>query len=405
MALRQRDVPTAIGLLERALMLAPNGPDRCRSVAAIRLSDALMLSGDTREALDVAADGARQGPDGEGQRPCQVQRYLLAARLGKVTTAHVEKLRAELDGDERDAGGPDRFAWCRFEQLRMLLHLDRGRFGAAEEAACAALEHARVIGDAYEEDRLLVALCEIRQWSPTPMAEKLSGCAELLERFAADRFLVLPALAARARCLALTGDRIGARAALAEAESVVEQLRLTMGGVLVDQVAGLAASLDGEHEEAERRFHSAADALAQAGYIPVALTMRVQAARECALRDGAGGGTGRREAGGAGDAAGRIARLLVRRDEMDVRGRILCVAAAVLIAAEEGRADPMRAEVLALLDDIDDPCLRGEVFFDLARADRCLGDPSGARVMAGLAVAAYGAVGATKPLEAVREWM
>ncbi|MFD7256065.1 adenylate/guanylate cyclase domain-containing protein [Streptomyces sp. NPDC059874] len=400
-ALRQRDVPTAIGLLERALMLAPNGPDRWRSVAAIRLSDALMLSGDTRRALDVAADGARQGPDGEGQRPCQVQRYLLAARLGKVTAAHVEKLRGELDGDEVDAGAPDRFAWCRFEQLRMLLHLDHGRFGAAEEAACAALAHARAIGDAYEEDRLLVALCEVRQWSPTPMAEKLSGCAELLERFAADRFLALPALAARARCLALTGDRAGARSALAEAESVVAQLRLTMGRVLVDQVAGLAASLEGEHGEAERRFRGAADALAQAGYIPVALTMRVQAARECARRDEKDGGAG----GGAGEAAGLIARLLERRDEMDVRGRILCMAAAVLIAAEEGRADAMRAETLTLLEDIDDPCLRGEVLFDLARAHRLLGETYEAGVLAGLAADSYLAVGATNPLKAVREWI
>ncbi|MEV7521344.1 adenylate/guanylate cyclase domain-containing protein [Streptomyces sp. NPDC091371] len=388
-ALRQRDVPTAIGLLERALMLAPNGPDRCRSVAAIRLSDALMLSGDTRRALDVAEDGARPGPDGAGQRPCLVQRYLLAARLGRVTAADVAKLRAELE-----AGEPDRFAWCRFEQLRMLLDLDQGRFGAAEEAACAALGHARAVGDAYEEDRLLVALCEVRQWSPAPMAEKLSGCAELLDRFAADRFLALPALAARARCLALTGDRPGAREALAEAESVVAQLRLTMGRVLVDQVAGLAASLEGEHEEAERRFRGAADALAQAGYIPVALTMRVQAARACARGDA-----------GAGEAARQIARLLGRRAEMDVRGRVLCMAAAVLIAAEEGRADPMRAEVLALLEDVDDPCLRGEVFFDLARARRRLGDRSDALVMAGRAVAGYAAAGATKPLEEVREWM
>ncbi|WP_330294650.1 AAA family ATPase [Streptomyces sp. NBC_00503] len=392
-ALRQRDVPTAIGLLERALVLARKGSDACRSVAAIRLSDALMLAGDTGLALDVVADGSLGG-DGVGG-PCLVQRYLLAARLGRITAAQVEEVRAEL------TGGHDRFAWCRFEQLRMLFHLDHGRFGAAEEAAETALGHARGIGDPYEEDRLLVALCEIRQWSATPVAEKLSGCAELLERFAADRFLALPALAARARCLTLTGDRAGARAALAEAEWVVEQLRLALGGVLVDQVAGLAASLEGEHEEAERRFGGAADALERAGYVPTALTMRVQAAREFARREGTGGA--RRD--GTGGAAGRIAALLSQRDRMDVRGRILCMSASVLIAAGEGRADPMRGEVVALLENIDDPCLRGEVCFDLARAHRLLGDPSGARTMAALAADNYAAVGATKPLGAVRAWM
>ncbi|WP_407836105.1 adenylate/guanylate cyclase domain-containing protein [Streptomyces sp. DSM 116496] len=391
-ALRQRDVPTAIGLLGRALVLARGGPDRCRSVAAVRLSDALMLSGDTPGALEVVEEGPWRATSPPAL--VRVQRHLLAARLGKVTAADVEGLRAALEGlDGLDGEEPDRSARCRFEQLLMLIHLDRGRFGAAEEAACAALDHARGVGDAYEEDRLLVALCEIRQWSPSPMAQKLAGCAELLERFAADRFLALPALAARARCLALTGDRSGARSALTEAESVVVQLRLTLGRVLVDQVAALAASLDGEHAEAERRFGRAADALEQAGYVPVALTMRVQAARECARRDR------------ADEAARRIAELLARREEMDVRGRILCLSAAVLGAAAQGRAEPMRAEVLRLLRNLDDPCLRGEVCFDLARAHRCLGEGAEARTMAGLAADSYAAVGAVKPLEAVRAWI
>ncbi|MER5759416.1 adenylate/guanylate cyclase domain-containing protein [Streptomyces sp. NPDC002082] len=391
-ALRQRDVPTAIGLLGRALVLARGGPDRCRSVAAVRLSDALMLSGDTRGALEVAEEGPWRATSPPAL--IRVQRLLLAARLGKVTAADVEGLRAALDGlDGLGGEEADRSARCRFEQLLMLIHLDGGRFGAAEEAACAALGHARGVGDAYEEDRLLVALCEIRQWSPSPMAQKLAGCAELLERFAADRFLALPALAARARCLALTGDRSGARSALTEAESVVVQLRLTLGRVLVDQVAALAASLDGEHAEAERRFGRAADALEQAGYVTVALTMRVQAARECARRDR------------TDEAARRIADLLVRREEMDVRGRILCLTAAVLGAAAQGRAEPMRAEVLRLLRNLDDPCLRGEVCFDLARAHRRLGEGAEARTMAGLAAESYAAVGAVKPLEAVRAWM
>ncbi|MFH8384637.1 AAA family ATPase [Kitasatospora sp. NPDC018058] len=387
-ALRQRDLPTAIELLERALVLAGRGPGRWRQVAAIRLSDALMLSGDTRRAQEVVADALRHGPDAPGRRLCLVQQSLLAARLGTVAEAGVEELRAELDGD-----GTDRLARCRFEQLRMLLHLARGRFGAAEEAACAALEHARADGDAYEEDRLLVALCEVRQWSPTPVRGKLAGCAELVERFTADRFLLLPALAARARCLALTGDDAGARAALAEAGSVVEQLRLTMGGVLVDQVAGMACSLRGDHARAERHFRRAADALERAGYLSVSLGMRVQAARECARR------------GRLDEAAGRIAELLGRRGEMDVRGRILCLSAAVLIAAGYGRADPVLAELPALLDGVDDPCLHGEVRFDLARAARLLGDETGARTMALAAVDSYTAVGATKPLETVRRWI
>src|SRR4030095_3348270 len=102
-ALRQRDVPAAIDLLDRALTLAPPG---ARATAAVRPSDALMLSGDTRRAVDVVT----ADPD----RLCMVQRQILAVRLGQPAVA-LDTLRADL--------AIDAYAWCRFEQLRMLLHL------------------------------------------------------------------------------------------------------------------------------------------------------------------------------------------------------------------------------------------------------------------------------------------
>jgi class 3 adenylate cyclase/tetratricopeptide (TPR) repeat protein len=392
-ALRQRDVVAAIGLLDRALRLAPAGPDRWRSVAAIRLSDALMLSGDIGRALEVVTELARPGPDGRVERPCLVQQQVLAVRLGRVGEVAVDNLLVELDRDP-----DDRLARCRLEQLRMLLHLGSGLFGAAERAALAALEHARAIDDTYEEDRLLAALCEVRQWSPTSVVAKLAGCAELAERFAGDRYLLVPVLATRARCLALIGDPAGARAALAEAAAGVEQLRLTMGQVLIDQAAGLICSLDGAHAEAERHFRAAADALDLAGYAPVALTLLVQAARERLRRDPT--------------AATEIGALLDRRAEMDVRGRLLCMSAAVRLAATvlpgavpAGVDGGLRGDVLALLDNTDDPCLRGDVYFDLAQAHRLLGSHADATAMAGAAIDCYSAVGATKPLRTVQVWM
>jgi tetratricopeptide (TPR) repeat protein len=387
-ALRQRDVPAAIDLLERALRLVPSGQDRGRSVAAIRLSDALMLSGDTHRAVEVVTELERQSADERVRRPLLMQQYLLALRLGRIPGVAVENLLTDLQSD-RD----DHLAWCRFEQLRMLLHLGSGSFASAEHAALAALEHARAVGDAYEEDRLLAALCEVRQWSPTPVAEKLAGCAELAERFANDRYLLAPVLAAQARCLALTGDSAGARASLAEAAVVVEQLRLTMGRVLIDQATGLAHSLDGSHVEAERHFRVAADALEQAGHVPIALTLRVQAARERTCQDPTGG------------AATEIAALLERRDDMDVRGRILCMSAAARLAAGNGGTDSTLGDVLALLDETDDPCLRGEVYFDLAQAHRHLGNRADAYAMAAAAIDSYASVGATKPQRVVQAWM
>lgn len=378
-ALRQRDAAVAIDVLRRALALAP---DTAQSswwpVATIRLSDALMLTGQTPEALDAVGED-------KGRWPVVVQRHLLAARLGRIEAAAVEELRAELE-----SGDADRLAWCRFDQLRMADGLARGRFGEAERALLAALDHARAIGDDYEEDRLLVALCEVRQWSPSPIAQKLEGCDELLRRFAADRFLMLPALASKARCLALRGDRAGARTALAAAADVVEQLRLTMGHVLVEQVAGLLGALDGEHAEAERHYRDAAAALERAGYTSTASTMRVHAARE-AVRHG---------------TSEEIAELLERRGEMDVRGRILCGSTAVYQAAVAGReASEVHAEVIGLLHGLDDPYLTGEVRFDLARAARVRGEDAAADELATEAARDYRTIGATRPLEAVHAWL
>lgn len=386
-ALRQRDLPASVGLLDRALALAPAGPGPQRAVTAIRLSDALLLSGDARRALDVAAGVVLDSPAGRARRSCLVQEQLAAARLGTISAASVAALLQEMQTDSED-----RVSWCRFEQLRMLVYLGTGHFGAAERAVSAALAHARSLNDTYEEDRLLAALCEVRQWSPAPVAEKLACCAELLERFASDRFLLVPVLASQARCLALSGRGAEARAALAEAGMAVEQLQLTMGQVLVDQASGLCCSLDGQRTEAEAHYRMAADALERAGNVPIALTMRVQAAREASwLRP-------------ARAVAAEVAALLARRDEMDLRGQLLCLAASVRLAAVEGDAAPVLGALPALAADTDDLCLRGDVYFELAQAHRHLGRHRAAEEMAGAAIASYAQVGATRPMELVRAW-
>ncbi|GAB1642136.1 AAA family ATPase [Krasilnikovia sp. MM14-A1259] len=393
-ALRQRDLPAATGLLHRALSLAVAGADRGTdldeagddaAVAAIRLSDALLLAGDTRRAATVVADIIGNGDaDGLDRPACLVQQHLLAVRAGRPAAVPPDRIRRGLA-----AVAGDRLARCRMAQLRMLIHLGRGRFAAAQRAALVALAHARTLGDEYEQDRLLVALCEIRQWSPTPLAEQLAGGAELARRFAADRFLLVPVLAARARCLALIGDEAGARAALAQAREAVEQLQLTMGGVLIDQAAGLVCALSGDHTAAERHFRRAAGVLDRADHGPGALTLRVQAARERAGRDPAG-------------AAAEVAALLARGSEMDVRGLLLCLSASIrLDVGGPDLPDPRLDEVTALLARTDDPCLRGDVHADLAHACAGRGDRAAARASADAAIGCYAQVGATAPMEAV----
>ncbi|AGL17738.1 adenylate/guanylate cyclase domain-containing protein [Actinoplanes sp. N902-109] len=381
-ALRERDVSAATGLLTRALRVLPAGAPDCRAVVAIRLSDALLLTGDTARAVQIvtdAADGLAHTPAG---RALLAQRLLLDVRRGRATGAELDVLEQAVARDPAD-----RLTACRFEQLRMLVRLNLGRFGAAEQAARAALGHARALRDEYEQDRLLVALCELRQWSPVRLSAQLAGCAELAARFATDRFLLVPVLAARARCLALLGRDAAARAALAEAQGAVDELRLTMGQVLLDQAAGLTDALAGDHRGAHGHFSRAAGAADRAGHVPTALTLRVQAARELAHDDPAG-------------AVRELGALLDRHREMETRGRVLALAALVRLAAGD-RVD----EVVTLLAMTDDPCLRGDVLFDLAVARRRLGAEEAARTTAAAAVTAFASVGAEAPARAVRAWL
>lgn len=365
-ALRQRDLPAAVGLLERAVRHAPDGPDR--AVAAVRLSDTRLLLGDSTGAMRVVAEVARDTADPGGRAACTAQRRLIAVRLGRPP-------------DPPPPPGLTPLARSRLAQERMLVQLGQGRYAAAERACRAALAEAQALAEPYEQDRLRVALGEIRQWAPVPLADQVAACDDLAARFARDRVLLVPVLAARARCLALLGDGPAARAALAEAEVAVTELRLHMGRVLIDQAAGLADELVGAHAAAARRFRRAADALDHAGHAPVALTLRVQAVR----------------AGGGRD--GELAALLGRLPEMDVRGRLLCLST----AARAGAVEPSRAEVL--LDTTDDPCLCGDVRFDLARAYRDRNEPGAARRLAAAALDSYAVVGATRPAEAVRAWI
>jgi class 3 adenylate cyclase/tetratricopeptide (TPR) repeat protein len=387
-ALRQRDILAAIDLLERALKFAVDGQSPCQATAAVRLSDALLLSGNTRRAVKVITECAAHAADQQALWPCLIQRHLLAVRLGGAVDVTLEQLAADLD-----RGDADRFAWCRFEQLRMHIHLRSSHFVAADQAVCAALEHARTLADVYEEDRLLVALCELKQWSPTPIEENLAFCHELAKRFARDRVLLIPVLGAQARSLALVGNRVGARAALDKASEAVKQLQLTMGQVVIEQTAGLACSLDGAHLEAEGHFRMATRILQRAGFARTALTMQVIAARACAQHEPSGG------------AAREIATLLERREDMDVRGRVLCASAAARLAATAGDVHPMLQDILPLLDGIDDPCMRGDVYFDLAQTYRSLGDHTAARALAEAAVQSFATVGASAPIRSVQAWI
>jgi class 3 adenylate cyclase len=402
-ALRRRDLPAAVGLLTRARDIAAGtaGEDDADvAVAVIRLSDAHLLAGDLAAARQALAAELAGGPGSRAGRACRAQRAILAVRAGEPVEEEAATLAPELRLDRSD-----HVSWCRLHQLRMLQQLSSGRFRAAEQAARRALKRAVALADEYEQDRLRAALCEVGQWSPTSVPDKLAFCTEMAGRFADDGCLLVPVLVVRARFAALLGDVSGAAAGLAEAREIAADLRLAMAAVLVDQVGGVVASLGGRHEDAERSFLRAVEALERAGQQPAALAVRGLAAREA---------LNWRPGPEAVEEAGALAALT---GQMDLRGRVIALGVTARAAAVAGQltggfpaaAAAVVAEQAAaarsLLDRTDDACLRGDVLTDLAAAYALVGEHGRARVTARAAAARYDAIGASLPLRRVEQWL
>ena len=380
LALRRRNLPTALDLFRRAERLPTGDEDPYRRLAILRLSDALLLAGDLPAARAVV--------EGSADRLHRVHRALLAGRAGEPAGTALADLTAELS---EDAG--DHLGWSRLQQARMFLEVAEGRFQDAERSARSALGHAEAMGDDYESDRLRAAICELAQWSPIPVRKRLAFVDDVVARFADDRSLLVSVQVVQARLLALADELDRAWAVLAGARRAVDDLRLTMAGILVEQATGVVASLAGERERAERHLGAAARSLETTGHRPAALTLRAMAVRERLRRC-------------PDDQALTEVRVLSgHHDRMDLRGSILHGANEVLAAARPGgHIDDGVAGMRARLEHTDDVCLHADVLTDLALAQQRCGDVTAARTLADSAAELYAAIGALLPLRRIRAW-
>lgn len=382
-ALHRKDLDAATALLERALALLSPGAARYAGVV-LRLTDAYVASGDGERALAVLTAPELSDLGRDDRLTVELQLSTVRLRLGLIAEPDGRAFAADVSG--RLAGFPgDDLNWCLRHQFVALLELAAGRTGVAEAELRHALDRARILDDHYSQDRLLGALCELGQWSPTPAADGLRLCAELEERFASDRLLLVPVLVTKARLLALTGDGVGARAAVQQARRHAADLHARLAELAVTQVDALVAGLLGEHATARLLFSTAAAELRELGHPVSALTLEVYAVREI-LRDG--------------DVAS-AARALEQfgDDGLEPAARVWLDLLRARLAGDPGLA----GEVVETLDS-EDPCLLGDAWFEYAEVLRLDGQLSTAAAAAERAIGYYGAKGATLPVETVRSW-
>ncbi|RAJ59618.1 putative ATPase [Streptomyces sp. KhCrAH-43] len=391
-ALHRRDLPAAVSLMERGRALTPDGDPQHRVLAA-RITDAYAALGRWDSARRAVAEAERRnGDDAPTRDTCAILRQLIALRSGEPEPADA----AYAPGAGRAVPGPaDDLSWCRLHQLSSLRSFAEGRVGAAEGSMRDALSRARGLGDTYEGNRILASICELTQWSPTPLGQAIALCEELVRRFDGDRGLLVPVLLTRARHLALSDRVDAAREDIALVRVHCDDLALALGTLAAGQTAGFVESLAGAHRTAAGHYAAAADGLAALGQTRTAATLRLYAARE---RFCAGEGPGPDAAELADPPADRPEDTRTRAVRLALRARVRARAGAYGDAVgDAGRA-------VAALDGTDDPCLIGDVWFEAARVLDAAGEPGRARHAAGRALDALTAKEAVLPARAVRAW-
>ncbi len=396
-ALHRKDLPSAAKLLERGRSLLP-GDDPARTQLALYICDCwLGLSDQDRALLALVTEDEVLRASWRHQIVCRIQRGTIRVRLGLTTP---EEVAAEAAGTAAElASHPaDDLAWCRQFQLQAYLSLDRGQNGRAEAELRQALGHAQAMQDKYEEERILGGICELSQWTPTPVSVGLALCAELTERFAASRTLLVPVLLTKARLSALADDLPSAHAALAAVQAFASDLHLDLADAAAVAVSGLVASLAGQHAAAEADYRRSQALLLTFGLPSPARTQQAYAARELF------------EQGEVQRAAQAVKQLTADQaaaapDDLRTRVLISALTARILsIRGEHDRALCLARETAAAVEGTDELCLNGDTQLDLAIVAHRAGQAAEASAAVAAALDRYRARGATRLIARAERW-
>ncbi len=234
---------------------------------------------------------------------------------------------------------------------------------------------------------MLGGVCELAQWAPTTVTAGLRLCAELSERFATNRAVLVPVLLTKARLAALGGDLNGAKAALVTARTHTSDLHLDVADAVIMDVTGLVDSLAGDHRLAESSYRQCQELLLELGRPKDASFYEACAARELF------------EQGKVAEAEAALDRLTATAPEMDLRTRVIAGALRARIAAVTSRPDQAFETATAtarLSEQTDDLCLQGDCYADLAIVAAQGGQQTLAAESAATALDRYRAKGATR---------
>jgi class 3 adenylate cyclase/tetratricopeptide (TPR) repeat protein len=264
-AFARDDIPAAIKLLDRALALV-NEQDPARLDLMRELSSAFWSVGEVARAESLL-NGFLEAATALGDRRAEwyalldraIWRHIVdpAATADELLDVSEQAVRIfeELDDDRGLAR-----AWRRMAYVPRA----RGHFAMSEDAIERAIAYARKAGDAQEEARSIDNLCTVLLLGPTPAAEGIRRCEDLLAT-TRGRLMEANIVTSLAGLKAMRGEFDEARDLCARGETIYAELGLRLSLVALSEIVGYVELLAGDGAAAEEALRGGYDIVSAGG--------------------------------------------------------------------------------------------------------------------------------------------
>ena len=395
-AFARGDLPAAVDLLRRAHGTLP-ADDMTRVWLVPDLAEALLEAGSFDVARDVLAEADGAGADTVSR--CAAARAELVRLLVDLYAGNedgwleradeaVVRLIPVFEAADNHAGLTT--AW----RVRNLAHVTALRYDAGFEAAEHIIRHAEAAGDVRQQRRGAIAYAISALHGPTPVAEGIPRCEELIATVEGDRRTQGVIQLCLAQLLAMDGEIDRAREAYRSAETMLVDLGQ---GVLAASTSTDSAPVEvlaGNHALAAEQLRRDDAALERLGETYLRATVAGLLAQVLVA-------TGELE---EAEQAARRADELAGPDDVDAQ--VLWRASVGRCRAAQGRMEEAIAladEAVRLTDDVAAPMLRAQALADRAMVRAAAGRAAESAADFTEAIALHEAKGDRLGSEAVRK--
>jgi tetratricopeptide (TPR) repeat protein len=270
-AIARGDLPAAERLLRRAAATLPDRDPEAVELL-VEAGEALIDLGELTAANDVLGSAIAHAK-AAADRTAELGANLVHLRLHYETAGEDPGGTLLQDASwavkELEAAG-DHLGPIRAYHLMLLLNWTAGRYGPAETAALALIEHARTIGDRTREIRFLPALATCSVYGPTPADEGAERCRSLLAEVAGDHKATALVSASLARLEAYRGNFDEARRLYTRSRAMLEEFGWNLLAACTSIDSGPIELLAGDAAAAERELRKdfeTLDAMGERNYI------------------------------------------------------------------------------------------------------------------------------------------